>query len=75
MISIPETSEVMNYSNCYPSRQGWKCNFVKGEKADPSIIDSNILQEYPQTCSPQFPVQSLRVVYPCIELKSNISKY
>jgi hypothetical protein len=42
MISIPETSEVMNYSNCYPSRQGWKCNFVEGEKADPSIIDMAI---------------------------------
>jgi hypothetical protein len=29
---------------CYPSGQAWECNFIKGEKADSSIIHMTIFQ-------------------------------
>jgi hypothetical protein len=35
---------IVTCSTATPSGQAWKCNFIKAEKADPSIINMTIFQ-------------------------------
>ena len=63
------------YMFCYyPSGQAWECNFIKGEKADPSIIHMTIFQrDASEIIFHRFQFNSWGWFTPALDWKNNTS--